>query len=618
VRQGYLFFTLYKPGPGAQFEKKEEKDMRVLKVKTVLDNKRREEAKMKKETKMKKGTFCLMIVGCLMALTLALSNVQAEMVKDSLGRSVEKPQYGGTITFVQTEGTFDPHGSQVAHDGLVFQGLLLWDYAKGPTGTGDYAFDGWFFPLEQKVGGLAESWELINQTTAIYHIRKGVRWQKGAPVNGRELVADDVVYSFKNSQDHPKSLMYKKPGKPRITARALDKYTVEVKLPAPNVRGWNKIGNELIVIPPEVKAAGLNWDDWKTSVGTGTGPYILEKFVEGASYNFRRNPDYWQFDPLHPKNRLPYPDTMKGLVITDLSTQLAALRTGKIDHLSANNLGFMQRKSLSKTNPELRNKRRFHDKHLWFRLDKGIFTDKRVRQALNMAVDNEKIVHELYEGQATWWVWPYAPDWDVYIPREELPPKIKEIYTYNPEKAKRLLAKAGYPNGFKFEVTASSAMRQINDILAIYKNYFQAIGVDMKINQVERGQFWDIIGGGEFKDSTASPFGVVDPYYVWDVVSNPNHYWNNTKAGDQFMAKKMKEMASIGSQAERNRMLKEIGLYWFEKASVINLPVPNLYTFWQPWLKNYGGEFVCSIENAYSDCLTYGWVDQKLKKKMGH
>ena len=594
--------------------------MRVLKVKTVRDNQR------KKEVKMKKATVWLVMVSCLMVLSLVLSSRQAEavkgekkeMVKDSLGRLVEKPRYGGTINFVWSTANFDPHTFPVLQQGLVFQGLLFWDYTKGPTGTGEYAFDTWYFPLEQKVGCLAESWELINQTTAIYHIRKGVRWQKGAPVNGRELVADDVVYSFKNSQDHPRSLMYKKPGTPRITARALDKYTVEVKLPAPNVRGWNKIGNELIVIPPEVKAAGLDWDDWKTSVGTGTGPYILEKFVEGASYTFRRNPDYWQYDPLHPKNRLPYPDTMKGLMISDLSTMLAALRTGKIDHLSSNDVDFMEWKSLSKTNPELGYRRRFADKHLWFRHDKGIFTDKRVRQALNMAVDNDKIVNDLYEGQATYWVWPYAPDWDVYIPREALPPKIKEIYTYNPEKAKQLLAEAGYPNGFKFEVTASSGMRQIGDILAIYKNYFANIGVDMKINLVETGQFWDIVGGGEFQDACASPFGVVDPYYVWDCVSDPNHYWNNTKAGEPYMAKKLEEMANISSADERNKILREMGLYWYERASVINMPVPYLYIFWQPWIKNYSGEYVLGTENAYRECLIYSWVDRELKKKTGH
>ena len=107
-------------------------------------------------------------------------------------------------------------------------------------------------PLEGRVGFVAESWEQPDLHTVIYHIRKGIHFQDKPPVNGREVTAHDVVYSFLRSQDHPKSEWYKPKGTPEkelYKATALDKWTVEFKMPDASAFKIMDFGSEIRIAP---------------------------------------------------------------------------------------------------------------------------------------------------------------------------------------------------------------------------------------------------------------------------------------------------------------------------------------------------------------------------------
>ena len=124
------------------------------------------------------------------------------MVKDSLGRLVEQPQYGGTLTFALDNanmGFDDNYGSASRCYALHYtnRALITGDWGKSETGSGECSWFGSRSPFNCLDGELAESWEFPDPDTCILHIRQGVNWQNKAPVNGRELNADDVVFNFK-------------------------------------------------------------------------------------------------------------------------------------------------------------------------------------------------------------------------------------------------------------------------------------------------------------------------------------------------------------------------------------------------------------------------------------
>ncbi|MGR3295778.1 MAG: ABC transporter substrate-binding protein [Candidatus Bathyanammoxibius sp.] len=542
------------------------------------------------------------------------------MVIDSLGRTVEEPQYGGEIRVQVGEMQWDIRKTGSGnryHADLQFEVLMFWDWTKGPSGTGEIEmkYAQWYFPIEEKVGGLAESWERIDLLTAVYHIRPGVMWQDGSLLNGRELTADDVVYSMDHQQAFPSSLFYKGEGEAGITATALDKYTVEFKRTEPSPRAWEVTHQELVIIPPEIEEAGLDWDDWHTYIETGTGPYTVDDVVTDVSLVLTRNPNYWEFDPLQPENRLPYPDSIKGIYIADQVTAMANLRAGQLERVAVE---WADKAGLIKTNPELLYFRGTSpDQHIRFNVTNEMFDDKRVRQALIMALDRETIIRDLYDGDAEWYIAPALPAFkDIYVPFEELPAEIKEIYTYDPEKAKQRLADAGYPNGLQFTTVVQSNDQDMIDLLTVAQTYYEAIDVDMTIDTHEAGEFWGMLMGGTH-EAAAGVWGITDPWTDSWILADPGHWWNDQHVDDAAFTAAYNEIGNTFDPDEQNRLTREVNMTILDEAWFNLLPSAPSYVFIQPWLKNYNGEYLVGAMQGGHGSLKYAWIDQELKTEMG-
>jgi len=537
----------------------------------------------------------------------------------------EVPKYGGTLTIQHNEPMgFDPAYTllmECRSYWLTVEELMRGDWTKGPAGSGETGWVSGFLGLiNLETGSLAESWELPDNETIIFHIRKGVHWHNKPPANGREFVASDAAWSIMRSFTTPTSYhfgAYSAEKRPK-SARALDKYTLEVKVPA-EMQGLMLLvcGDFLWMNCPDVVQQYGDMKDWRNSIGTG--PFILKDYVPGSLTYYERNPNYWMKDPLHPENQLPYLDSVKILYITDLSTQLAALRTGKLDRFSP--ISWDNAELLQKQCPELKYRVSYGMSSVAFRMDKPElpFKDLRVRRALSMAINREEMVKEYYGGHAIVYSYPYypLPDFSAYyVPWDELPESAKEPFTYNPEKARQLLKEAGYPEGFKTKVVCGSATEA--DFLSVIKEYLADIKVDMEIQQLESSIFRSLSRARKHEEGiirgnlmTFLPFRLLE----WRIESFDNHsFFESERIRRAYDAIN----AAVGkNDAEVSRQLRDLVPYMLEQCIQIWCPAYEQYTMWWPWMQNYHGEITVGYDNEI-DYPTYVWVDKALKKSMGY
>ena len=388
--------------------------------------------------KMQSLLLTLMVVA--FWVSPAVVAADKKMVTDpSTGKMVTAPEYGGTLTYAWGGRVGDNQDPFVAG----IEPAWLIDGVNEKLAHGDWALDreefdfkSGYVPLFAFTGNLVESWETPDDTTYVFHIRQGVHYalnpdsEASRLVNGRELTADDVVYTYqRHTAQGDFSERPLKPGAtfnlPWESIEATGKYTVVMKLKEPYLDALQPILNEAQnwILPRDVIEQYGNYEDWKNVVGTG--PFILTDYVEGVSKTFTKNPDYWGYDEKYPENRLPYIDQLRALLMADEATRISALRTGKVDIIQ--HAGVVDIKSLDvvrslqKTNPEIEVYSYYQRAFQVFTLNlrNAPFDDIRVRHVLQTALDLETINDTYFGGFADW----KNPRWNglsgYYIPFEE-------------------------------------------------------------------------------------------------------------------------------------------------------------------------------------------------------
>ncbi|MDP2918810.1 MAG: ABC transporter substrate-binding protein, partial [Dehalococcoidia bacterium] len=509
----------------------------------------------------------------------------------------------------------------------IYENLASLDWKKGPSGTNAYSAESSYVSDEFLAGDIAESWEQVDTRTLIWRIRKGIKWQNKAPVNGREVTAEDVKYSFQRGQGHPQSVYYAGPTvaeADKLKIEVLDKYTVKFTDPEPNARGVHGQGQWLYIQAKEaVDKGGGNLSDWRNAVGTG--PFILEDVVPDSSVRFKRNPNYYAVDPFFPQNQLPYIDILEALVITDESTRIAAMRTRKVEVY--NYFPYDKVKTMQSTNPELKMRKMTPDYgfEIFMRVDIAPFSDKRVRQALQFAVDEPKIKTEYFGGDAVILGWPVHSYFKThYTPLEQLPENSRKMFEYQPDMAKKLLADAGYPNGFKTEVAVGSYWPKGIEQLSIVKENWKVIGVDLEIKPTEASTFVSLIYGKKYPAMVFLSWGNngVDDAFGWAHdgwvgKGGAKSVYAFSPVHDPVATETYTKLMNTLSFDEREKIRKEENLREIDLAWEISLPMPNAYTFWVPWLKGYSGEAGIGPDPPqFGGIARYVWIDRALKTQM--
>ena len=276
-------------------------------------------------------------------------------------------------------------------------------------------------------------------------------------------------------------------------------------------------------------------------------------------------------------------------------------------------------KNLRQSNPEL---------NMWdikFRSDNGFsfnninkppFNDIRVRQAMQMALDRETIVKTYFSGfgDATPHGWIHNAKVGIGTSFDEWPEAVKKTYRYDPEGAKKLLAEADYPDGFK---TRLDYLERFDANYAeLAAGYWRAIGVEVEIHMVNNTQFTALLhensSDGMIAWTSAVTFDAINQTKTFTSGS----IWNPVAYNDPKYDALWEAANAAATIEEQNGLLKKANMRIVEQHWLVTGPVTPQFNVAQPWVKGYNGEIRIGQGN-YSTVLTRVWVDQDLKREMG-
>jgi len=250
------------------------------------------------------------------------------------------------------------------------------------------------------------------------------------------------------------------------------------------------------------------------------------------------------------------------------------------------------------------------------RHDTKPFDDIRVRRALNLAVNQREIVKSYYGGNAELLAYPIHPTYEGYYePLENMPPEVQELFSFDPAKAKQLLAEAGYAKGFSFKVQTNSSSVE-GDLLQLVAGYLAKVGVTMEIEVLEYGAYFSTM----MKKTNAPGYfmflGNTNPTTALRKSFVSGNVWNPSQFKDPDIDKKMAEVLSEPDERVRQVKVRLMTRQILSQAPLLMLPTSYVYTGWWPWVKNYGGELsVGALRDG--PIFARAWVDQALKKKLG-
>jgi peptide/nickel transport system substrate-binding protein len=507
---------------------------------------------------------------------------------------------------------------KINHDtGTIYEMLLAGDVSKSRGHGGPYLFkaDAWL-PTDAIRGELAEKWEIRRDPlAAVFTLRKGVMFAaKPGVMEARELTAEDVVWSYYYRRNSPRMTQGFLDDVEKVVA--LDRYTVVFYLKR-YFADWEYrfgYGYNAAIMPKEVADAGAG--DWKNA--TGSGPFMITSYVPGNSHVYTKNEKYWDSETINGhKVKLPLVDTVTYRIIKDDSTRLTAFKTGKLDILEA--VGWESMESLKKAAPQIKYNEwtNVYGNTFIMRTDTKPFDDIRVRRALNMAINKDEIIKSFYNGHAEMMAYPQHPDFTGYYePLKDMPESVKELFVYNPAKAKKLLAEAGYPNGFTFKVQVCSCNNENMDLLPLISAYLEQVGVKIEIQPMEYAAFLSVMSNKTHTAGYYMNIGNTNPLTAIRKSFITGQRWNPSMWSDPAFDKKMADIDQEEDETVRMKLTKELNRDVLDKAMHIWLPSRKLFTVWWPWVKNYDGELTAGAVRP-GPIYARLWIDRELKKKMG-
>lgn len=534
------------------------------------------------------------ILAGLAAIMLACGPAPAPAPADQQPGAAPVVKRGGAFRQAQNGDppTFDVHATSLSlltdHTRVTHNRLARYEYGGERGGL-------------KVVPDLAERWEVSpDAKTWTFSLRKGVKFHNVPPVNGRELAAEDVKYTYERLRGPAPSIWA---GQYSFIDKieAVDRHTVRFQLKEPFASAIYRFadGEAAWIVAREV-VEGLGGQYGKTHQGLiGTGPFLIESYERGVGIKHKRNPEYFGTGV----SGTPYVDSSESLFINDAAARLAAFLSRQLEHFEVPAPELERVKGSVEGVQILENKGTNTDGGLIMNVTRPPFDNVKVRQAVKHAVNQQRIIDDLFKGGGSWngLIPNGLTSWA--LSQEEL----KQVYKHDPDRARQLLAEAGFSAGFRSDLLVFTQYQQVYiDTAEFLAADLKKVGIDLavKLEPVAAGRK-AVEEGNFFVNNAPHVTGLEPDEFVKDGLV-PGGSRNFFRLNDAKVGELAARQAVIVDARERKRVVDEIGRYVAELAPFV--PVPTQWTYYaaQPYLKNYHRDRIASDEPIE----TFVWIDK--------
>ena len=406
-------------------------------------------------------------------------------------------------------------------------------------------------------GDLAESWEVSDDSSSYTFRLHDAKWSDGEPVTAADVAFTlDRIAEPEAIRARTASLRrYYEPG----TAEIVDPRTVTIPLKAPAVTFLINMASEYMKIYPKHVAEGQSQDDLNCCPSNliGSGPWIFRDWSRGSSYEYEKNPNYF-------KEGLPYFEGFKAFVVGDRARSITALQVGQVwmtygvDAILEpadvevlrndtdgviqgwNAPGGMGSLTISNQPP---------------------FDDPKIRKAMTLVIDRDQINENAHKGFALpGTIFPLGQEVSAEN-FEEL--ALTEGYRIPKDEdlaeARRLMAEAGFPDGFKSEIQNHTLVQSVPTVQVLTEQFRNTIGIDFTIRTTDLPTFYAQLRDGTYPVSYTTtgfpawdPSSVLDQFFARPALRNP----------DDWSDPRIDELTALQDSAfdlgERRAVFKEI------------------------------------------------------------
>ena len=501
----------------------------------------------------------------------------------------DTPRKGGTIRFTSpyaaSFGSLDLHTTPRATDEIVGKAinrtLYNWDSANNKLAL-ELATS-----VSTSADGLVHTFKLRDD--AYFH-------------NGRKMTADDVIASFTRIMDGAKAYpgarfvriikgaieVEKGQAKEISGLKKIDDFTLEMTLTDRVDPGYYFFDGITAILPKE-EFEKPNF----ASNPVGLGPFKFKEHIPGSRVVVERWEKFY-------KPGKPYADRLVFVIMAEAAARDVAFRNKEIDTSILGPAQYVAYRADPQLSKGILEVAEMFTRAMRMNPSFKPFSDKRVRQAINHAIDTDLIIKRLVKDKAyraVSWLPLSSPAFDKNV----------KPYEFNPDKAKKLLAEAGYPNGFEFEFTTSQNESWGLPIVEAMIPFLDKVGIKVKPKLVEVTLLSDILIKGEFQAVISSTLTGPDSLAVLRCFysKTPRSACNYVDFKNEKFDQLLDEAAQTSDTAKRNDLLRQANNLLYDEAPVWFFNYNKAVMAYQPWVHGLQANPTEITHQYYEDV----WVD---------